>query len=287
MRAIVINTSFTHRTVVLEKYLNDISTIELLKIEDEIALNEKIRNGDQAAMERFIKGNLRFVVSIAKKYQHYGMELEDLISEGNLGLIKAVQRFDATKGFKFISFAVWWIRQSIMLALSNKRRMIRLPGNQVIGITNVNNAEVELEQLLERKPTIEELSDHLNISVQKVSDYLNNAQYPYSLDREVTSDTTSTLLDILPDMETEATDQSVLDHSRKMEVRMLLGGLTPREQQIIKLFYGLCGNEPMDIECIAGELQISKERVRQLKVDILKKLQKKYACGRHDYLQYQ
>nr|WP_068888461.1 RNA polymerase sigma factor RpoD/SigA [Pedobacter panaciterrae] len=279
MKGLIINTSITNKTAILEKYLYDIDKISLISTEEEILLSEKIKTGDKSALDKLVKANLRFVVSVAKKYQYEGLTLEDLISEGNLGLIKAAERFDASRGFKFISFAVWWIRQHIMHALAQKKRMIRLPGNVVNGIGEVNKLSRELEQQLERVPTMEELAEFAGLKEERVSEFLANTEWTLSLDKESDREHNGTLLDLVADGAALIPDEACLKASAHHELNKLLDKLREREQMIIRLYYGIGTDLPMELEDIAKRMNLSKERVRQLKrdsINMLKKFAKAY-----------
>ncbi len=273
MRQLKIEQSITNRdSDSLEKYLYEISRIDLLTTEDEIALAQKIKKGEQVALDRLVNANLRFVVSVAKKYQNQGMRLSDLIAEGNLGLIKAAQRFDETKGFKFISFAVWWIRQSIMLAIAEQKRIVRLPANQIGGITRINKAMGELEQRLERKPSLEEVCEFIELSKEKVSDYLFHAPMTASLDAVIGEESGLTLADTIEDENVEKTDSSTLESSVLIDIKRLMRRLPQREKEILSMFYGLGGDAAIGLDEIGSKMNLGKERVRQIKDQALKKL---------------
>ncbi|WP_432712292.1 sigma-70 family RNA polymerase sigma factor [Pedobacter sp.] len=275
MRQLKIGQTITSRdSASLDKYLNDIGKIGLLSVEEESVLAKKVRNGDVRALDLLVKSNLRFVVSVAKKYQHRGMALGDLINEGNLGLIKAAQRFNETKGFKFISFAVWWIRQSILQALSDQTRSVRLPLNQISSITKLNKATLSLEQELERGPSVEELAQFMDIDVDKIEEYLNIARMPVSLDAVVSDEIGSTLLDTLHDHHPSA-DHALMVDSFNEEIKQILNTLPLRERNIIMLYFGLGSGEPIILEEIAILNGLSKERVRQLKDKALKELRRR------------
>ncbi|WEK20550.1 MAG: RNA polymerase sigma factor RpoD/SigA [Candidatus Pedobacter colombiensis] len=273
MRQLKIEQSITNRdSDSIEKYLYDIARIDLLSVEEEIVLAQKIRNGDQLALDRLVKANLRFVVSVAKKYQNQGIRLSDLIAEGNLGLIKAAQRFDETKGFKFISFAVWWIRQSIMLAIAEQRRMVRLPANQIGGIMKINKAMSELEQRLERIPTLEEVCEFIELPEEKVVDFLHHAPMTTSLDAVITEESGFTLAETIEDTNVEKTDTSVLQSSILVDIKRLMKRLPEREKEILSMFYGLGGNSAIGLDEIGSKMKLGKERVRQIKDKALKTL---------------
>ncbi|MFC6101125.1 sigma-70 family RNA polymerase sigma factor [Olivibacter domesticus] len=269
MRQLKISESITNRSNhSLSLYLTEVSKIELISADEEAILAKKIREGDQAALERLTRANLRFVISVAKQYQHQGLVLEDLINEGNLGLVKAAKRFDETKGFKFISYAVWWIRQSIMSAVSIQSRVVRLPGNQISNLIKVRKAQASLEQRLEREPSIDELALDLDTSPERIIDALKNAERQISVDAPSIMMEEGTLLDVLPNFEAPTDQQLVLD-SLNIQIHKALENLSSREQQILVLFYGLFSNEPHTLEEIADELQLTRERIRQLKTKAL------------------
>jgi len=273
MRQLKIEQSITNRdSDSIEKYLYDIARIDLLSVEEEIALAQKIKKGDQAALDRLVKANLRFVVSVAKKYQNQGIRLSDLIAEGNLGLIKAAQRFDETKGFKFISFAVWWIRQSIMIAIAEQKRMVRLPANQIGGIMRINKAMVELEQKLERQPSLEEVCEFIELPEEKVVDYLFHAPMTTSLDNVIAEESGFTLAETIEDVNTEKTDTTVLQSSVLIDIKRLMKRLPEREKEILSMFYGLGGNTAIGLDEIGCKMKLGKERVRQIKDKALKTL---------------
>ncbi|AOM76452.1 sigma-70 family RNA polymerase sigma factor [Pedobacter steynii] len=273
MRQLKIAQSITNRdTDSIDKYLTDIGRIDLLTIDEELSLARRIKKGDTAALDKLVKTNLRFVVSVAKKYQNRGLQLADLISEGNLGLIKAAQRFDDTKGFKFISFAVWWIRQSIMQALADQKRMIRLPGNQVLGIIKINKAADLLEQELERLPTYEELSVATDLSQEKVADYLSSAPLSYSLDMTTSEESGFTLMDTLVNDNVPNTDALMMTESLSEDLNRTLGILPEREKWIITLFFGLDNHTALTLDDMVEVFNLSKERIRQLKDRALKTL---------------
>lgn len=273
MRQLKIAQSITNRdTDSIDKYLTDIGRIDLLSIDEELSLAKRIRKGDAAALDKLVKTNLRFVVSVAKKYQNRGLQLADLISEGNLGLVKAAHRFDDTKGFKFISFAVWWIRQSIMQALADQKRMIRLPGNQVLGIIKINKAADLLEQKLERLPTYEELSIATELSQEKVADYLSSAPLSYSLDMTTNEESGFTLMDTLANENVPNTDALMMTESLSEDLNRTLGVLPEREKWIITLFFGLDNHTALTLDDMVEVFNLSKERIRQLKDRALKTL---------------
>lgn len=266
MRDLKIERSITNRdSESLNRYFSDIGKIDLVTVPEEVLLARKIQEGDQAALDRLVKANLRFVISVAKKYQNQGLTLGDLVNEGNLGLIKAAQRFDHTKGFKFISFAVWWIRQSMMQAIGDQKRMVRLPLNQVNGIMLINKVTAELEQKLERVPTLEEISEHADLSEDKVVDYLEHAGLSVSLDTTPNEDVGITLLDTYVNPNSPAADAEVQGASLSRELTRMLSKLQDRQAEILKLYYGIDGRELTGMDDIAKMMKISRERVRQIK----------------------
>ncbi len=272
MRQLKITQSITNReSQSLDKYLHEIGKVDLITAEEEVILAQKIREGDQAALERLTKTNLRFVVSVAKQYQNQGLTLGDLINEGNLGLIKAAKRFDETKGFKFISYAVWWIRQSILQAIAEQSRIVRLPLNQVGSLSKISKAFSKLEQEYEREPSPEELADTLETTVDKISDTLSNSGRHVSMDAPFVTGEENTLLDVLGNKEPN-TDSLLIDESLAEEIRRSLSSLTEREREIIMLFFGLGGSSPFSLEEIGEKFSLTRERVRQIKDKALQRL---------------
>ncbi len=272
MRQLKITQSITNReSQSLDKYLHEIGKVDLITAEEEVILARKIREGDQAALERLTKTNLRFVVSVAKQYQNQGLTLGDLINEGNLGLIKAAKRFDETKGFKFISYAVWWIRQSILQAIAEQSRIVRLPLNQVGSLSKISKAFSKLEQEYEREPSPEELADMLETTVDKISDTLSNSGRHVSMDAPFVQGEENTLLDVLENHEPN-TDSNLINESLSEEIRRSLSTLTEREREIIVLFFGLSTNHPLSLEEIGEKFNLTRERVRQIKDKALQRL---------------
>jgi RNA polymerase primary sigma factor len=272
MRQLKITQSITNReSQSLDKYLHEIGKVDLITAEEEVILAQKIREGDQAALERLTKTNLRFVVSVAKQYQNQGLTLGDLINEGNLGLIKAAKRFDETKGFKFISYAVWWIRQSILQAIAEQSRIVRLPLNQVGSLSKISKAFSKLEQEYEREPSPEELADILETTVDKVSDTLSNSGRHVSMDAPFVQGEENTLLDVLENHDPD-TDSSLIDESLSEEIKRSLATLTEREREIIVLFFGLGVNHQLSLEEIGEKFNLTRERVRQIKDKALQRL---------------
>lgn len=262
----------------IERYLNEIGKIRLLTIEEEVALTLRIRAGEGPAMDELISRNLRFVVSVAKKYQDRGLKLADLISEGNIGLIKAAKRFDGTRGFKFISFAVWWVRQSILLAIAEQKRLVRLPGNQVVQINRINKAFMTLEQKLERLPTYQEVAEDTQLSVDHVAYYMDNALLPYSLDRIVAENSNFTLIDVLQDQSMPGSDHLMARNSLAVDLNRALNILPKREQLILMMFYGLNGYPKTSLDDMVPFLSLGRERIRQLKDKAQRTLSRK--CDR-------
>jgi len=256
----------------LEKYLEEIGEVPLLSAEEEIELAKKIRNGDQRALEKLTRANLRFVVSVAKQYQHQGLSLGDLINEGNLGLIKAATRFDETRGFKFISYAVWWIRQSILQALAEQSRVVRLPLNRLGALNKIGKALSALEQEFEREPSEEEIASQLEMTPYEVSDTLRISGKQLSLDASFNQDEESRLLDVLENDEQPTPDGLLLDDSLKIEVERALSTLTKREAEVVKLYFGLGREHPLTLEEIGELFNLTRERVRQIKEKAIKRL---------------
>ena len=259
----------------LEKYLQEIGKVELLTPEEEIELAKKIKHGDQLALEKLTKANLRFVVSVAKQYQNQGLSLGDLINEGNLGLIKAAKRFDETRGFKFISYAVWWIRQSIKQALGEQSRIVRLPLNRVSAVNRVGKAFSVLEQKFERKPTKSELAEELDMSLFEVADTLKISGRHFSMDAPFEQERNSRLLAVIPDDKQPSTDQTLMNESLKEEVCRVLSTLTEREAKIIRLCFGFDLDHSLTLEEIGEKFNLTRERIRQIKEKALSRLRDK------------
>jgi RNA polymerase primary sigma factor len=280
MRQLKITKSITNReSQSLEKYLQEIGKVELISPEEEVRLAALIRQGDQRALDRLTKANLRFVVSVAKQYQNQGLSLPDLINEGNLGLIKAAQRFDETRGFKFISYAVWWIRQSILQALAEQSRIVRLPLNKV-GLTNrIQKAFSSLEQQFEREPSAEELAEMLEMDLEEVSATLGISSRHVSMDTPLAECEDNTLLDVLENPNAEKTDAE-LDHreSLKTEIDRSLKALTERQKEVICYFFGIGVDHPMSLEDIGEKFNLTRERVRQIKDKAITKLRTTNRC---------
>jgi len=280
MRQLKITKSITNReSQSLEKYLQEIGKVDLITPEEEVKLARLIKQGDQRALDRLTKANLRFVVSVAKQYQNQGLSLPDLINEGNLGLIKAAQRFDETRGFKFISYAVWWIRQSILQALAEQSRIVRLPLNKV-GLTNrIQKAYSQLEQEYEREPSAEELAEMLNMDLEEVSATLGISARHVSVDTPLAEGEENTLLDVLENPNAEKTDAE-LDHkeSLKLEIDRSLTALTERQKEVICYFFGIGVDHPMSLEDIGEKFNLTRERVRQIKDKAITKLRTVNRC---------
>ncbi|WP_316793624.1 RNA polymerase sigma factor RpoD/SigA [Pedobacter frigoris] len=276
MRTLKINQLVTIHTEILDIYLGEICKYELITPEEEVVLGQKIRDGDESALHKLVTANLRFVVSVAKRYQNNGLSLEDLISEGNRGLIKAARCFDPTRGFKFISFAVWSIRQSIMQAISEKRRIVRLPGNQLVAIAKLFQAEGELEQRLERNPTYWELADYTAIDERKIADYLAHSAFAVSLDKEfeIANGKTGNMLDLIEDKNGIKSDTRLMGESDSILLKALLNKLKKRESLIIRLSYGIDTGHGLDADDVAAKVGLSKERVRQIRMKAIKKLKR-------------
>ena len=274
MRQLKISNLITNRdSAAVEKYFNEISKVSLVTAEEEVNLARRIKQGDQAALEKLVKANLRFVVSVAKQYHHSKMPLNDLINEGNVGLIKAAKMFDETKGFKFISYAVWWIRQSIMEALANHSRIVRIPANKIGELSRISQAASVMEQKFEREPTTEELAEFLGINVQEIKSANTASIRQSSLDAPFDEGEDGTLLDVLSNPDADLADGAMAQKdSLKIEMERLLSTLTEREQEVIRQFFGIGYEYNRSLEDIAEEVGLTRERVRQVKENALKKL---------------
>ncbi|HHT03661.1 MAG TPA: RNA polymerase sigma factor RpoD/SigA [Bacteroidales bacterium] len=276
MRQLKISKTITNRQISsLDKFLQDVSREEMISAEEEVLLAQRIKNGDQKALDKLVKANLRFVISVAKQYQNQGLSLPDLINEGNLGLIKAAKRFDETRGFKFISYAVWWIRQAILQALAEQSRIVRLPLNQVGAINRIKKETSILEQKLERSPTLDELSETLDTTREKLSDLISISFKAISMDAPVTEDEEINLIDIYQDDSAEGTDKKVMQDSLSAEISRCLSILNQREREIIALFYGIGQNHGYTLEEVAVHFNLTKERVRQIKDRAIKRLKER------------
>ncbi len=272
MRQLKITKSITNReSASLDKYLQEIGKEDLITVEEEVELAQRIRKGDQKALEKLTRANLRFVVSVAKQYQNQGLSLPDLINEGNLGLIKAAEKFDETRGFKFISYAVWWIRQSILQALAEQSRIVRLPLNQVGSLNKINKAFSRFEQENERRPSPEELADSLDLPAEKVADTLRVSGRHVSVDAPFVEGEDNSLLDVLVNDDSPIADRTLINESLSTEVERALSTLTERERDIIKLFFGI-NTQEMTLEEIGEKFGLTRERVRQIKEKAIRRL---------------
>ena len=271
MRQLKITKSITNReSASLDKYLQEIGE-DLITVEEEVELAQRIRKGDRVALEKLTRANLRFVVSVAKQYQNQGLSLPDLINEGNLGLIKAAEKFDETRGFKFISYAVWWIRQSILQALAEQSRIVRLPLNQVGSLNKISKAFSKFEQENERRPSPEELADELEIPVDKISDTLKVSGRHISVDAPFVEGEDNSLLDVLVNDDSPMADRSLVNESLAREIDRALSTLTDREKEIIQMFFGI-GQQEMTLEEIGDKFGLTRERVRQIKEKAIRRL---------------
>jgi RNA polymerase primary sigma factor len=272
MRQLKITKSITNReSASLDKYLQEIGREELISVEEEVELAQRIKKGDQEALEKLTRANLRFVVSVAKQYQNQGLSLPDLINEGNLGLIKAAEKFDETRGFKFISYAVWWIRQSILQALAEQSRIVRLPLNQVGSLNKINKALAKFEQENERTPSSEELSVILDIPQEKVSDTIRVSGRHVSVDAPFVDGEDNSLLDVLVNNDSPNADRGLLNESLSKEIDRALATLTERERDIVRYFFGI-GTQEMTLEEIGEQFGLTRERVRQIKEKAIRRL---------------
>ena len=272
MRQLKITKSITNReSASLDKYLQEIGKEDLITVEEEVELAQRIRKGDQRALEKLTRANLRFVVSVAKQYQNQGLSLPDLINEGNLGLIKAAEKFDETRGFKFISYAVWWIRQSILQALAEQSRIVRLPLNQVGSLNKINKAFSRFEQEHERRPSPEELAETLDLPAEKVADTLRVSGRHISVDAPFVEGEDNSLLDVLVNDDSPVADKTLINESLSTEVERALATLTERERDIIRLFFGINCQE-MTLEEIGEKFGLTRERVRQIKEKAIRRL---------------
>ena len=272
MRQLKITKSITNReSASLDKYLQEIGRKDLITVDEEVELAQKIKQGDQAALDKLVSANLRFVVSVAKQYQNQGLSLPDLIDEGNLGLIKAAQKFDETRGFKFISYAVWWIRQSILQALAEQSRIVRLPLNQVGSLNKIGKALQRFEQENERRPSPMELAEQLDVPVEKIADTMKVSGRHVSVDAPFVDGEDNSLLDVLPNEDSPMADSSLNQESLSKEVNRALEQLNPRERDILKMFFGI-GCQDMTLEEIGAKFDLTRERVRQIKEKAIRRL---------------
>ena len=275
MRQLKITKQVTNReTASLDKYLQEIGRVDLITAEEEVELARRIKKGDQVALEKLTKANLRFVVSVSKQYQNQGLSLPDLINEGNLGLIKAAQRFDETRGFKFISYAVWWIRQSILQALAEQSRIVRLPLNKIGSINKINKAFARLEQEFERPPTAAELAETLDMTLDEVKQSMKNAGRHVSMDAPLKDgdESSSNMYDVMRTGDTPSPDTELMTESLRKEIERSLRTLTPREGDVIRLYFGLNGEHPMTLEELGERFDLTRERVRQIKEKAIRRL---------------
>ena len=275
MRQLKITKQVTNReTASLDKYLQEIGRVDLITAEEEVELARRIKDGDRKALERLTKANLRFVVSVSKQYQNQGLSLPDLINEGNLGLIKAAERFDETRGFKFISYAVWWIRQSILQALAEQARIVRLPLNKIGTINKINRAFSELEQKYERPPSAEELAEFLDVSPEDIKQSLSNSGRHISMDAPLVDgdESSSSMYDVLPNDALPGPERELVVESLRKDIERSLSTLTSREGDVVRLYYGLNGKHPMTLEEIGERFDLTRERVRQIKEKAIRRL---------------
>lgn len=273
MRQLKITKQVTNReTASLDKYLQEIGKVDLITAEEEVELAQKIRAGDENALDKLTKANLRFVVSVAKQYQNQGLTLPDLINEGNLGLIKAARRFDETRGFKFISYAVWWIRQSILQALAEQSRIVRLPLNKIGSINKINKMYAFLEQANERVPSAEEIAKELDMTVSDVKESMKNSGRHVSMDAPLVEGEDSNLYDVLRSGESPNPDRNLLHESLRTEIERALETLTPREADVVRLYFGLGEKHAMTLEEIGETFDLTRERVRQIKEKAIRRL---------------
>ena len=274
MRQLKITKQVTNRdTPSLDKYLQEIGKVDLITPEEEVALARKIKTGDKVALAKLVKSNLRFVVSVAKQYQNQGMSLPDLINEGNLGLIKAAQRFDETRGFKFISYAVWWIRQAILQALAEQARIVRLPVNKIGSINKINRVFARLEQEFEREPSSQEIADVLQVAPEEVKEVLRSNGRTVSMDAPISSEEDNNMYDVMHSDDNPSPDKHLINESLTYEIERALSTLSPREAKVIKLYFGISMKHPLTLEEIGEELGLTRERVRQIKEKALKRIQ--------------
>lgn len=279
MRQLKITKQVTNRdTPSLDKYLQEIGRVDLISPEEEVILARKIKSRDSEALGKLVKANLRFVVSVAKQYQNQGMGLPDLINEGNLGLMKAAQRFDETRGFKFISYAVWWIRQAILQSLAEQARIVRLPVNKIGSINRINRAFARLEQEFEREPSSQEIADMLEMIPEDVKESLKTNGRTISMDAPINSEEENTMYDVMQNPDTPSPDRNLINESLAWEIERALSSLSPREAKVLKLYFGLGMKHPFTLEEIGEELNLTRERVRQIKEKAIKRIQFTTRC---------
>jgi RNA polymerase primary sigma factor len=277
MRQLKITKQVTNRdTLSLDKYLHEIGKVELLSAEKEVELAKRIKKGDRKALETLIKANLRFVVSVSKQYQNQGLSLPDLINEGNLGLIKAAERFDETRGFKFISYAVWWIRQSILQALAEQARIVRLPLNKIGSINKINKAFSKLEQEFQREPTVEEVAELMEAKPELVEDSMNFSSIHVSMDAPLRDEEGNNMYDVMLNDDSPKPDEGLMNGSLRQEIERSLSTLGDREAEILRFYFGLKGYQAHTLEEIGDEFGLTRERVRQIKEKAIKKLKNQY-----------
>ncbi|GAB4285025.1 MAG: sigma-70 family RNA polymerase sigma factor [Marinilabiliales bacterium] len=273
MRQLKITKQVTNRdTASLDKYLQEIARVDLITAEEEVELARRIKEGDEKALERLVNANLRFVVSVAKQYQNQGLSLPDLINEGNLGLIKAAQRFDETRGFKFISYAVWWIRQSILQALAEQARIVRLPLNKIGSINKINKTFTKLEQEFEREPSAEEIANELEMAINDVKNSMQTSSRHVSMDAPLSNEEDSDMYDVIPNYDNLTPDNELIRDSLRQEIERALTTLTQREADILRYYYGLNGSHQHTLEEIGEIMDLTRERVRQIKEKAIRRL---------------
>lgn len=273
MRQLKITKQVTNReTASLDKYLQEIGRVELITADEEVALAQKIKQGNNEALEKLTKANLRFVVSVSKQYQNQGLSLPDLINEGNLGLIKAAQRFDETRGFKFISYAVWWIRQSILQALAEQARIVRLPLNKIGSINKINKAYARLEQKFEREPNLEEIANLLEVTEREVKESIRNAGRHVSMDAPLIQDEDNNMYDVIKSGEATTPEKGLIYESLRKEIERAISTLTAREADVVRLYFGLNSKHPLTLEEIGEKFDLTRERVRQIKEKAIRRL---------------